>query len=115
MKAEQKARDTWGLKHSCMACQCRFYDLEQTPAVCPRCGATCDSEALFRNRRGKAAAASKDPVVVDPGLTDLEDPAGLDPDNADDDIVPDLETEDSEEILSLTDEDSVPTAEEPRI
>ncbi len=52
--------------------------------------------------------------MVDPGLIDLEDPAGLDPDGTDD-IVPDLETEDSEEILSLTDEDSVATAEEPRI
>ena len=32
------AKPELGLKRSCVACGNRFYDLGQTPAVCPKCG-----------------------------------------------------------------------------
>ena len=27
----------FGQKHHCSACETRFYDLNQTPAICPKC------------------------------------------------------------------------------
>jgi uncharacterized protein (TIGR02300 family) len=28
----------WGVKRTCEACNARFYDMERSPVVCPKCG-----------------------------------------------------------------------------
>src|SRR5262249_20644465 len=45
-----------GMKLTCESCGARFYDLNKTPAVCPKCGASNNRPAIFKTR-GRAAAA----------------------------------------------------------
>ena len=45
-----------GMKLTCESCGARFYDLNKTPAVCPKCGAGNSRPAIFKTR-GRAAAA----------------------------------------------------------
>ena len=34
----------WGTKHSCTACQAKFYDFNRSPPYCPRCGTVVTME-----------------------------------------------------------------------
>ncbi len=46
-----------GAKQVCPSCQAKFYDLNNRPAVCPKCGSTFDPEEVVRSRRVRSRAA----------------------------------------------------------
>lgn len=45
---------SWGTKRSCPKCAARFYDLNQHPAVCPKCSTSFDPVAMLKPRRGRS-------------------------------------------------------------
>ena len=50
------AKTEWGTKRQCSSCGSRFYDLNRTPIVCPKCNAAYEGEVTFKSRRSSAAA-----------------------------------------------------------
>lgn len=58
------AKAEWGLKRTCQSCSAKFYDMNRSPIVCPKCSAVFDPEALLKARRSKAPAVAK-PAPVD--------------------------------------------------
>lgn len=44
-----------GMKLTCESCGARFYDLNKTPATCPKCSASNNRPAIFKSRRASAA------------------------------------------------------------
>lgn len=45
---------TWGTKRNCPSCSANFYDLNKTPATCPKCGHSFDPTAIARAKRKPA-------------------------------------------------------------
>lgn len=45
-----KASDR-GLKHVCSACACKYYDLGNKGALCPKCGGTAEPDKLQASGR----------------------------------------------------------------
>jgi len=78
----------WGTKRTCQSCTARFYDLRHSPIVCPKCGETFEIQAPGRRSRSRTPiiddALSK-PLEDDILMTDLDLPADLDTDLAEDD------------------------------
>ena len=48
-----------GIKRSCQACGCKYYDFNKAPIVCPSCEAEFDPEVLLKSRRLKPISAEK--------------------------------------------------------
>ena len=44
-----------GTKRACPSCSTRFYDLTKRPIECPKCGFSYEPEALYKQRRSRAA------------------------------------------------------------
>ena len=44
-----------GIKRTCQGCGARFYDLNKTPILCPKCGTKNDPAAPSKQRRQAAA------------------------------------------------------------
>ncbi len=42
----------WGTKRTCLNCGTRFYDMQRTPIVCPKCGSENVPDAVSKARRG---------------------------------------------------------------
>ncbi|GBQ97535.1 hypothetical protein AA23498_2918 [Acetobacter nitrogenifigens DSM 23921 = NBRC 105050] len=87
------AQPELGTKRVCVSCGTRFYDLNASPAVCPKCGAEQPFEAprLRRANDGVPSAPVK-PIAKD-------DEAGDDIDlDTDDDAEDDGVIEDSEDL-----------------
>ena len=40
------AKADWGLKRTCLSCNAKFYDMNRSPILCPKCGAAFDPEAM---------------------------------------------------------------------
>ena len=53
-----------GLKRICMNCGTRFYDLDQSPIICPSCGTEFTGEAQVKTRRGRVAATVEEKKPV---------------------------------------------------
>jgi uncharacterized protein (TIGR02300 family) len=87
------AKAEWGLKRTCQSCGARFYDLQRSPIVCPKCEAEYDPEVLLKSRRGKPAAA----VVVAPKPV-------VDPVEADEVVAEDEEEEEDDTVMEDTSE-----------
>ncbi len=115
--------DELGTKRTCPSCSSRFYDLNKTPIVCPKCGQNFMAEALLPSKAdgpvAKAKAVPKpvekveedeldesDTLVsledLDDGADDVDDDetAGIEDvelDDDDDDDTADVFLEDDEE------------------
>lgn len=91
-----------GEKLSCSDCGARYYDLNKTPALCPKCGAENERQRTFKTKKAspsKSKPAKVDPMPVEKKKEDAEnaedadsgddDDAGLidDDDDLDDDSV----------------------------
>ena len=50
------AKAEWGLKRTCLSCNAKFYDMNRSPILCPKCGAAFDPEALAKARRTSVVA-----------------------------------------------------------
>ena len=106
------AKPDLGKKLTCPSCGARFYDLNKSPATCPKCETVVEAQPLLKPKRQAPEAAKpvkpKKPVpVVD---EDLEVDDDL-PDDDDDDIDLDDEDEDLIEDTSDLDEDEDDVAE----
>ena len=53
------AKPEWGQKRQCLSCGCRFYDMNRTPILCPKCGATVEPDQPIRTRRGSSSSAAE--------------------------------------------------------
>lgn len=54
----------WGSKRTCLNCGTRFYDMQKSPIVCPKCGTENAPDAVFKGRR--PAKRVTHPVAVKP-------------------------------------------------
>lgn len=79
----------WGVKRTCQACLAHFYDLNKSPAICPKCHTPYEMIMQGRGRKGRTS-------LVDDGknaaIEDLDlDNSGLDlsDDVSDDDLMDD--------------------------
>ncbi len=95
------AKPEWGVKRVCQSCAAKFYDLNRSPIICPKCAASFDPEALLKSRRSRPTPAAKATKPKEAVRTDssaerpLEEDAPLDdgggseaggrPDDGDDD------------------------------
>lgn len=52
------AKPEWGTKRICPSCGCKFYDMQHTPCVCPKCEHKFDPTQTLRGTRKAAAAAA---------------------------------------------------------
>ncbi len=50
------AQENWGLKRTCLGCGARFYDLNNSPIICPKCDVTFDVEAASKLKRSRNMA-----------------------------------------------------------
>ena len=53
------ANSEWGGKHTCQHCGVKYYDLNRSPIVCPKCGTQFNPDALLRSRRSKPTQPEK--------------------------------------------------------
>ena len=51
------AKPEWGIKRICLSCGARFYDLNNSPIVCPSCGTVYDVEVATRVRKARPTRA----------------------------------------------------------
>jgi uncharacterized protein (TIGR02300 family) len=58
------AKPELGNKHHCQNCGTRFFDLNKSPVVCPKCGTV--SQALPLSRAAHSAAADEDETEAAP-------------------------------------------------
>jgi uncharacterized protein (TIGR02300 family) len=79
----------WGTKRTCATCGGRFYDLNKTPILCPKCGAENEKDSPPKPRRGKPARAEPVKVAKKPALPNDDDPL-IDDDDDDDNPAADL-------------------------
>lgn len=79
------AKPELGMKRVCVACSTRFYDLQKSPAVCPKCG----TEQPIEQPRPRRAGGN----VVEEKRVKKPVPAGDDVD-VEVDVVEDVEGED---------------------
>jgi uncharacterized protein (TIGR02300 family) len=90
----------WGTKRSCMSCASVFYDLNQSPAPCPKCGTLYEMLSLVaKGRKGKAA---KGKIIED----DTDEILDIDSDlEIDEDILIDSDSIDDPLDVFATDPD----------
>ena len=79
----------WGTKRTCQSCASRFYDLQKSPIICPKCGSTY--EIVTTTRRGRKSAAKA--AVVEEEI--IEDDIEL---GGDDDTLLDDEDDMSDDL-----------------
>ena len=48
------AKPEWGTKRICQACGKKFYDLKNSPIICPSCGVEFDPNDFSRTKKGKS-------------------------------------------------------------
>ncbi len=60
------ANPDWGAKHLCQDCGAKYYDLNRSPVICPKCGTEFKADTLLRSRRNRTAAAPKPPAPKAP-------------------------------------------------
>ncbi len=92
----------WGTKRTCQSCGARFYDMNRTPIICPKCEAEFKIEAPKPRRTAAAPkpAPAEKPKAEPPEEEALDDEDALEADDDGDDL---LEAEED-----MDDEDDVP-------
>lgn len=86
-------RPELGTKCTCTECQERFYDLNRSPAICPKCGAQQSAKKTRTSRPPRSAGIGLDrPPIPAEALDGDSEPAGTPEAEAGDDV-PDLDEE----------------------
>jgi len=66
-----------GTKRLCTTCHAKFYDLNRTPAKCPKCGAEFVPKPILPSKQDQVEAAGKQmeeaPAVAEPVVEDVVD------------------------------------------
>ena len=65
------AKPTLGQKRVCISCAAKFYDLNKTPILCPKCGTVYDASAVVKSRRARAIAEDKPAKKKVPKLAEV--------------------------------------------
>ncbi len=90
----------WGSKRTCLNCGTRFYDMQRTPIVCPKCGSENAPDAVSKARRSmkKAPAHAAEPkpkavapIVGDDEILDDEAELEVEDDEADEALIEDAD------------------------
>jgi uncharacterized protein (TIGR02300 family) len=99
---------SWGTKRNCPSCSAHFYDLNKTPAVCPKCKHQFDPSVAVRPRRksSKRDSYKEDKVEITSTLmgkktTPKKDKKQLDAEGAGEGIGDIAEMEDVDDIENL--------------
>ncbi len=84
-----------GSKRQCQSCSTKFFDLNRSPIVCPKCGATFTAAAVTR-APARAVVADDEPEVdpAGPELVSLEEADALESKDAV--VADDIEIEDDD-------------------
>ena len=87
-----------GVKRNCHACGVVFYDLLNDPIICPKCGSQYDPEAILKSRKTRLPAAEEEVKIEDEGAggTNEDDIPGVELDDDDDVILPDVDDEEGD-------------------
>ena len=93
----------WGSKRTCLNCGTRFYDMQRTPIVCPKCGSENAPDAVTKARR----VMKKAPAHVAEVKAKVAKPA---PD--DDEVIDEVEVEDDDDTDDGLIEDTEDLAED---
>lgn len=96
------AKTEWGTKRTCLSCGARFYDLQRSPAPCPKCGAEFDPDQGQKSRRPKVAAPVPIRPVVEPAKVNGAD----DDDTKDDDDLVKIPSDDEKDVGASVIEDT---------
>jgi len=81
------AKAELGMKLTCEGCETRFYDLNKTPGICPKCGASNDRPVIFKASRRTAEPAAPKKVEPPKPKDNIDDIDDIDDDDDDDDSV----------------------------
>ncbi|HYZ35074.1 MAG TPA: TIGR02300 family protein [Crenalkalicoccus sp.] len=66
------AKPELGLKRVCVACGTKFYDLNRSPAICPKCGTEQPADQPRLRRPGGGSAPAEDKVKKRAPLPEAE-------------------------------------------
>lgn len=119
------AKPELGTKRQCQSCGAKFYDLNKSPIVCPKCGTAFAAVALVAtaaSRRAEAARAEEDDTELEttagPELVSLDeveaeeaekdipiDGVEIEDDIAEDDTFLEEEEEGDDDVADLIDGD----------
>jgi len=95
-----------GIKRTCGACDAKFYDLEKTPIICPKCGTNYDEFVKAKPRKSKKDLLDENDIEdVDLELDDVDEIEALEEFDEDSEI--DLD-EDIRESMEIKDEEEIP-------
>ena len=89
------AKPELGFKRQCMSCGAKFYDLNRSPAVCPKCGTVYQAAAASSTRVAPPVLAARAP--------DEEEPEAVDPASAELVSLEDVEAAEAPEAASEDD------------
>jgi uncharacterized protein (TIGR02300 family) len=111
------AKPELGGKRQCQKCSTKFFDLNKSPIVCPKCSTVFHLAQLARST-GRTAPVGDDEIEIDPAaaeLVALEDADGPDAkvvdlveddiEIGDDDPFLEEDEEDNDDVVSLIDGD----------
>ena len=87
-----------GVKRNCQECGAVFYDLLNDPIICPKCGSEYDPEAILKSRKTRLPATEQEVKIEneDAGVTEEDDIAGVELDDYEDVILPDVDDEEQD-------------------
>lgn len=54
------AKNKLGQKRVCLSCEAKFYDLNNNPAICPKCGNEYDTSVLVKKKKSPTRKDAKD-------------------------------------------------------
>src|SRR5271165_1675171 len=69
--SDHVAKPDLGSKRHCQNCGAKFFDLNKSPILCPKCGAEFEAVALTRAPARAAAVADDEDAPVDPAHIEL--------------------------------------------
>jgi len=112
-----------GNKHQCQQCGTKFFDLNRTPVICPKCGAV---QQIASARPARASTEEKEEAEAEQGVemvsldeveqiepnleTAAEDDVEIEDEPADDTFLEE-EEEDTDDVSGLIDGDIAPDEE----
>jgi uncharacterized protein (TIGR02300 family) len=105
------AKAELGTKRLCQSCGAKFYDLNRSPIVCPKCETVFDLETTQKKRPRAAKPskpepekkAAKKPAEVDSAAEDeTDEEIGLDDEEEGDDYIEDTSELDDDDISDVS-------------
>ncbi|HXF90677.1 MAG TPA: FYDLN acid domain-containing protein [Candidatus Nitrosotenuis sp.] len=100
----------WGTKRTCQSCLSRFYDLQKSPIICPKCGTQFEINVPGRRTRNRTGVDESKVVPFENDVLldqDLDLSTDLDEDIDDDALIEDTSDldEDIDDMSDMIDVD----------